>query len=62
MAEFIDIVREMDARQAKLKTNDRCRKWLDWINERCGIIDKMTLKLMIEEEKNILRKARSEFK
>ena len=56
MAEFIDIVREMDARQAKLKTNDRCRKWLDWINERCGI------KLMIEEEKNILRKARSEFK
>lgn len=58
MSEFIDLVHEMDVRQNKMKKKDRCREWLDWINERCEIIDKNTLKLMLEDKKNIIRSAR----
>lgn len=59
MSEFIDIVYEMDKRQSKMKVKDRCRQWLNWINERCKIIDKTTLKIMLEEKKNLMIVAKS---
>lgn len=44
-AEFINLVREMDADP----NSGRCREMLDWINERSGIIDNVTLNLMLED-------------
>ena len=44
--EFIDLVREI----GEDPKNTRCREMLNWINERCQIIDSVTLKLMLEDK------------
>lgn len=44
-SEFIDLVREI----GDDPKNNKCREMLDWINERCQIIDTVTLKLMLED-------------
>lgn len=44
-SEFIDLVREI----GDDPKNSRCREMLDWINERCQIIDTVTLRLMLED-------------
>lgn len=50
ISEFIDLVIEMEKREKRMKKKDRCREWLDWINERCQIIDKATLHHILEEK------------
>ncbi|OHT01004.1 hypothetical protein TRFO_07664 [Tritrichomonas foetus] len=44
-AEFIDLFREIEGNPK----SGRCLDWLNWINERCGVIDNVTLRLMLED-------------